>query len=60
MEKKSYLSKTLWVNFIIAGTALFVPAVSTWISGHAGESAMIMAGISAGLRLISKDKIVLW
>jgi uncharacterized membrane protein YqaE (UPF0057 family) len=54
--KKLWLSKTLWVNLIMAVVA-FIPS----IKGHVDEESLMsgMAVINILLRFISKDKLVL-
>ena len=54
--KKPYLSKTLWVNAIVA-VAAFFPAVSGKLD--AASVAMLMAVVNMGLRLVTKDAVSL-
>ena len=60
MENKSPLkSKTLWINFALAVTALAYPPASEYISSHPEVVMSAIAVINIVLRLISKDKISL-
>lgn len=57
-NKKPWLSKTLWMNLLMAASS-FIPSVGSWMSAH---TELVMAGWSAlnmALRLITKDKISL-
>jgi len=54
--KKAYLSKTLWVNLIIAIVAFF-PKVSEVV--NASQVMLGMGFINMVLRMVTKDKIVL-
>lgn len=55
-DKKPYESKTLWVA-LVAAIAAFFPGVQGWISAHAEAYGMILAGVFAGLRMVTKGKI---
>jgi len=57
-SKPSYLSKTLWINVIMAGTA-FIPGVHEWLSHNPEAIGLFFAGVNFVLRFISKDKITL-
>ncbi len=57
--KKPWLSKTLWVNALIAVAALAFPPAQTWFVAHPDYVLFGMAAINALLRLISKDAITL-
>ena len=60
MEKKAaYLSKTLWINAIVAVSALAYPPVSEYVQGHADLVLTVFAALNMVLRLVSKDKISL-
>lgn len=50
-------SKTLWMNFIFAGLALFVPAAQAWIVANPLAGMMIPTLLNFALRWISKGKI---
>ena len=61
IPKKAWLSKTMWVNLfmgIIALVAAWVPQVSEIMNKEA--VIMVFAMINMILRLVTKDKIVLW
>lgn len=56
--KKPWLSKTLWINLILAVSAFF-PPVQAFISGHQ-ELALVIPGVVNGiLRLLTKDAVSL-
>jgi len=58
VEKKvPWLSKTLWVNAVIAVLALFLPSASEWVAGNPAAAMGVMSAINMGLRLITKDKL---
>ena len=57
--KKPYLSKTLWINALIAIGAIAYPPASEYIAGHADLVLTVMAALNMVLRLVSKDKISL-
>jgi len=54
--KKPYLSKTLWVNVIVA-VAAFFPSLTATLDP--ASVAMFMAVVGMGLRLVTKDAISL-
>tara|TARA_R110000868_G_scaffold117454_1_gene311932 strand:+ start:173 stop:376 length:204 start_codon:yes stop_codon:yes gene_type:complete len=65
MESKSlFLSKTVWVNAIVAAVGIvssfgLVPSVGVWVASHAD---VIMSGLGVVgiiLRAVTKDKIIL-
>jgi hypothetical protein len=56
--KKSYLSKTLWINFLLAGIVLLKPDLGGFINEQ--NLLLFMPLLNMGLRLVSKDKIELW
>jgi len=61
IPKKAWMSKTLWTNVVMAifaVVAAWVPKVGEVVN----EEAVIMmfAMINMILRLVTKDKIVLW
>lgn len=58
-QKKLWESKTLWVNLIMALSAMFVPAVKEFIVANPEAVTMIFTGINFLLRIITKGKIVL-
>lgn len=57
-SKKPWLSKTLWVNAVVAVAAL---AGQDWLVGWLKANDMVVLAIVAGvnilLRLVTKDKI---
>lgn len=62
--KPAYLSKTLWINVIMAILALFLPKFVVWTQENAGTYTQIVAlvftCVNFLLRLITKGKIELW
>jgi hypothetical protein len=62
-EKKSYLSKSMWMGLIVAITGLLsssMPSVHAWVSSN---NELILTGVgivSMVLRSVTKDKVVLW
>lgn len=59
-QKKSYLSKTLWVNFVVAGCALFAPGAAEYIQAHPEATLVAFSVVNIALRLISKEKLELY
>lgn len=58
MDAKSpLLSKTLWVNLVLALSAIFVPSVGAFIQAHPDVTAVVFAGINMVLRLVTKKPI---
>lgn len=55
-SKKPWLSKTVWVNAIMAGVA-FIPGVAEKLSVE--SAIMLMSVIGMGLRMVTKDKVSL-
>lgn len=56
--KKPLLSKTLWVNAIVAVASLLgFPFIGEYIMGNPDMVIMAVSVINMGLRLVSKDKI---
>lgn len=55
-KKKPWLSKTLWVNALVA-VASFFPSVKEIVSPD--NTLMLLAFINVVLRLVTKDKISL-
>ena len=61
IPKKAWMSKTLWANLlmaVIAVIAVWVPAVASIVNEEA--VLMLFAMSNMILRLVTKDKIVLW
>lgn len=56
--KKPWQSKTIWLNIILALTAL-IPSVHDFIVARPELLALFFAGVNMILRLVSKDKIQL-
>lgn len=59
MAKKPWFSWTLWINFVVAGGALFYPPVAEFVSGHPQEVMIAFTVVNVILRLITKGKISL-
>lgn len=55
--KKPWLSKTLWVNAVVAVSAIAVPDVSVYISAHPEVVAIAFSVINIVLRLVTKSQI---
>ena len=53
---KPWLSKTIWLNVIIA-VAAFVPVVRDWIAGHSEIVLIAIAGAGSILRVVTNGKI---
>lgn len=59
METKSaFKSKTLWTALIVAVCGFF-PPVSQFIQSNPEAFAAIVAAVFTGLRIITKDKVVI-
>lgn len=56
--KKPYLSKTLWLNLIIAISAFF-PVVQHFITTHSEQVMIGFSLLNMGLRTVTKDKLSL-
>ena len=59
MEKKWYLSKTIYVNLIMAICA-FIPVIKDNVSSYPEIAGVIVAVVNFILRLSTKDKISFW
>lgn len=57
-NKKPWQSKTLIIGLIMA-VAPFVPVVNEWIQSNNEMFLSVMGFVFMGLRLITKDKIVI-
>ena len=55
-NKKPWQSKTNWAALVVAAAA-FVPSVSAWIQANPEMYSMVLGGLFAGLRLVTKGKI---
>lgn len=56
-EKKSiFLSKTLWMNLVMA-IAAFFPVIHEWITANPETYAMAWSVINVGLRLLTKKEL---
>ena len=58
-KKPSYLSKTLWVNVLVAAAA-FIPGLGDKMVENPELAVTIIAGINVLLRVVTKSKIELW
>lgn len=58
-NKKSYLSKTLWISAITAVAPLFTPGLSAWISSNPELFSGIVGILFTALRVVTKDKLVI-
>jgi hypothetical protein len=59
-SKPAYLSKTLWVNLLVGGLALFLPGAKEWVAAHPEVATGALAGVNILLRLVTKGKLELW
>jgi hypothetical protein len=57
-NKKPWLSKTLWLNALMAAAA-FIPPAKDWMASHMDLVLMGFSALNMALRLVSKDKISL-
>jgi|LakMenEpi03Aug12_release.lakeMendotaPanAssembly.Ray.scaffolds.fasta_scaffold08687_12 hypothetical protein len=63
MEKKSYLSKSMWLGLLVAVSGLLssvLPSFHSWVVENNEFLLMAIGFVSMGLRAITKDKVVLW
>jgi len=59
METKSPLkSKTLWMALLVA-VAAFIPGVGPWIAGNNEMFGIVVGGLFAALRAVTKGKLVI-
>lgn len=56
VPKKPWQSRTNWAALIVAASA-FVPAVHDWVVANPEMYSMLLGGLFAGLRFITKGKI---
>lgn len=56
-KKPAWLSKTLWTNFILALSALFLPSVGDFIASNPEAAALGWSVINMVLRWASKDQL---
>lgn len=56
--KSPFLSKTLWMNFILAASAIFLPAVHDWVVAHGDYMAYAVTAANFVLRFFTKDPLV--
>lgn len=56
--KKSYESKTLWTNLVMAVLAFF-PGTQSFVAGNPELFVWVFAGVNVLLRFLTKDKIQL-
>jgi len=62
--KKAILSKTVWVNALVAIAGILssfglVPSVGEWIQANSGMILTALGVVGIVLRAVTKDKIVL-
>ncbi len=57
--KSPLLSKTLWVNLVVALAALFFPPAGAFIQSHPEVVLVVFSGVNMLLRLITKKEISL-
>ena len=57
--KKPWLSKTLWINFIIAGLTLGAPQAQAYVAAHPDIVTVGFTLINIILRLVTKEKLSL-
>jgi hypothetical protein len=55
--KSPLLSKTLWLNFVLAICALFWPAAGQFVSSHPEITMVLVTGVNFVLRLVTKKPI---
>lgn len=55
--KKPYLSKTLWLNALVAVAAIAYPPASEWVAAHPEVVLGVFAGVNILLRLVTKNAI---
>lgn len=55
--KSPLLSKTLWVNFLVAACALFFPPAGAFITSHPEMVVVVVTVVNMALRLITKKQI---
>lgn len=66
MESKPvYLSKTLWVNTLVALAGILasfgvLPSVKSFLDSNSEIVLMVLGGVGIGLRMITKGKVELW
>lgn len=58
-NKKPWLSKTLWVNVVVAVAALAWPPAAEYIQQNPEIVMAAFAGLNVILRLVTKEKISL-
>ena len=57
-KKNTFLSKTLWTNFLVAGAAFF-PVASDWMATNPTVMIVVFALVNIVLRLVTKEKLSL-
>lgn len=55
--KKPWLSKTLWMNLIMAVLVMFWPAAGDVVASHPEVATMVWSGINMLLRFVTKDQL---
>ena len=58
MNKKPWLSKTIWMNLILAIVA-FIPSVGQWFAENPSVFIVVFSVANIILRLVTKGKIEL-
>jgi len=56
--KKPWLSKTVWVNALMAGCAFYPPA-HAWMAANPTVFVAVWSTVGIGLRLITKNAVSL-
>jgi len=56
-SKHIILSKTLWVNVILALTAVFVPSVHEYLVKNPDIAVYLLSGVNVLLRLFTKGAV---
>lgn len=57
--KKPWLSKTLWLNAVVATLSLTVPVAADLIKAHPEIMITVFAGVNIILRFLTEDKLQL-
>lgn len=59
MNKKPWLSKTIWFNLLVALSAMIFPSVNDWLVNNPSLFASIWSALNIVLRFVTKDSIAL-
>jgi hypothetical protein len=57
--KKAWLSKTMWINLLMAVGAMFFPPMSDFMSSNPEAIGFIWGAVNMLLRFVTKDQITL-